>query len=182
MEKRHSKRARKKRLRAREGQLNAALALFLEHYDFSLALDAEDPTATPETERQFRLLLQLRWLVNDFLWVRLKLHPAWRKRQWFLELFDVDELRIENGSVTMRGDVVWWAQGKDAFGQWWPADHEPHPTASYKVKIRGELDGGFWVLEPMNVILKPAKTEKHNAGYQIEFGYGSTYLKATNMR
>ena len=34
----------------------------------------------------------------------------------------------------------------------------------------------------MKVLLKPAKTEKQVASYNIEFGYGSTYLKITNTK
>jgi hypothetical protein len=181
MAKRKSKRQLKKYLRKREGQLNAALHSFLADYDFSLALDNDNPTETPESEKQFRLLLRLRWLIYDYLWVRLKIDPRWRSKQWFLDLFDVDEVRIENENVYLTGDIVWWAEGKDAQGQWWPSDHEAKATGIYKIKIRGDLNGGKWVVEPMTALLRLAKTAKHDARYQIEFGYGSTYLKTANF-
>jgi hypothetical protein len=182
MAKRRGKRRLKKYLRKREGQLNAALVSFLADYDFSLALNDENPTATPESEKQFRLLLRLRWLVYDYLWVRLKIDPRWRRKQWFLELFDVDEVRIENENVYLTGDIVWWAEGEYAQAQWWPEDHAAQPTGIHKLKIRGDLGGGKWVVEPMTAWLRLARTDKHNAGYRIEFGYGSTCLKTANFR
>ena len=182
MTKRKSKRELKRSLRSREKELNTALLNFLADYDFSLAFDAEDRIETEATEKQFRLLLKLRWLVYDFLWIRLKLHPAWRNKQWFLELFDVDEIRIENEHVILKGDIVWWAQGQDAIGQWWPADHEAHSDGFYKIKLRGDMKNGYWLVEPMSAILKPAKNAKRVATYQVEFGFGSTYLKVKNTR
>jgi hypothetical protein len=182
MAKKRSKRQLKKYLRKREGQLNGALLAFLADYDFSLALNDENPMATSESEKQFRLLLRLRWLIYDYLWVRVKIDSRWRNKQWFLELFDPDGVRIENENVYLTGDIVWWAEGKDAQGQWWPEDHPAQPTGVYKLKIRGDLNGGRWVVEPMTVWLRLAKGAKHNALYQIEFGYGSTYLKIANFR
>ncbi|MDQ3819669.1 MAG: hypothetical protein M3362_18610, partial [Acidobacteriota bacterium] len=112
-------------------------------------LDSFDTEKPLDDERNFHLLLKLRWLIYEFIYVRLKLNPKWMKKKWFLELPDVDFVRIENGGVELSGDIVWWAEGKDAVGEWWPADHAPHRTGVYKVKIRGDLDGGYWVTEPV---------------------------------
>jgi hypothetical protein len=173
MPKKGSKRHLKSYLRSREKELKTVLTHFLNGFNPSLPLDDEN---------NFQLLLRLRWLIYDYLYVRLKLHPAWRKKQWFLELFDVDQVAIETDSATLTGDIVWWAEGKDAIGEWWPTDHEPHPTGVHKIKLRGDLSGGHWVLEPMIARIKIAKVPKRDAEYYIEFGKGNTFLKVTNTR
>ena len=53
--------------------------------------------------------------------------------------------------------MVWWAEGSEAAGEWWPTDHEPHRTAVYKVKRRGDLGGGRWVVEPVRVRMSVAR-------------------------
>ncbi|MET0650643.1 MAG: hypothetical protein ABW208_28880 [Pyrinomonadaceae bacterium] len=168
-----SRRDLKKYLRRREAELDESLRHFLAGYDPSQSLDRDDA----DPGENFRLLLRLRWLIYSFIYVRLRLAPWWGNRRRFLENFDVDEARIEGGSVELVGDMVWWAEGRDAVGEWWPADHEPHPTGVYKVKLRGDLDGGYWVLEPVRVKLSAAEVPGRGAQYEIEFGSGSTYLK-----
>ena len=168
MRRKRSKRYLKKYLRRREKALEKYLSLFLDGFDAGKPLDDES---------NFRLLLKLRWLIYDFIYVRLKLNPKWMRKKWFLELFDVDSVKIQNGGVKFSGDIVWWAEGKDAVGEWWPSDHEPHRTGVYKVKIRGDLDGGYWVVEPVTATLRKPKIPKHNTGYEIDFGKGSTYMK-----
>ena len=140
-------------------------------------LDGFNSEKPLDDDGNFGLLLKLRWLIYDFIYVRLKLHPGWVKKRWFLELLDVDSVKIGNGGVEIAGDIVWWAEGKDAVGEWWPADHEPHRIGVYKVKIRGGLDGGRWVVEPVMAKLRKPKIPKRNAGYEIDFGKDSTYLK-----
>ena len=168
-----SRRVLKKHLRRKEAELDKWLRHFLDGYDPSRPLDRDDG----DPGENFRLLLRLRWLVYSFIYVRLKLTPWWGNRRRFLELFDVDDVKVQGGSVELEGDMVWWAEGVDAAGEWWPADHEPHPTGVYKVKLRGDLDGGYWVLEPVRVKLSVAEAPGRNARYEIEFGSGSTYLK-----
>ena len=173
MGRRRSKRWLKKYLRSRERQLATHLGLFLNGFNPGQSLD---------DELNFRLLLKLRWLVYDFIWVRLKLHPAWRERRWFLDLFDVDQVQVRGDGVELAGDIVWWPEGKDALGEWWPRDHQPYPTRPYKAKIRGDLMGGHWVLEPVRATLKMPRTSKRRGEYEIEFGVGSTYLKVTSRK
>lgn len=168
MSRKLSKRARKKQLRRRERMLDKHLRRFLEGFDSMKPL---------EEEKNHELLLKLRWLIQDFLYVRLNLHPRWMRKRWFLDLIDVEEVKIDGAQVELAGDIVWWMEGKDAVGSWWPSDHEPHRTAPYKVKIRGDLAGGYWILEPVRARLRRAKTPKHRAEYEIDFGQGSTHLK-----
>jgi len=155
-------------LRSREQALDKYLRLFLDCFNSEQPLKAEG---------NFRLLLELTWLINSFIFVRLKLNPKWMKKQWFLDLLDVDDIKIKRDEVEIVGDIVWWAEGKDAVGKWWLPDHEPHWTGTYKVKIRGDLAGGYWVVEPVIANLQKAKFLKKNAAYEIEFGKGSTYMK-----
>lgn len=168
-----SRRDLKKYLRRREAELDRWLRRFIDGYDPSLPLgrDGGDPGGN------FRLLLRLRWLIYAFVHVRLKLAPWWGNRRRFLEHLDVDEVKVEGGRVELIGEMVWWAEGREAAGEWWPADHEPHPTGVYKVKIRGDLGGGFWVLEPVRVRMRLAEAPWRRAAYEIEFGRGSTYLE-----
>ena len=139
-------------------------------------LDGFDSKQPLEEESNFHLLLHLRWLVNDFLYLRLKLHRGWREG-WFLDLFDVVEVKTNGEGVELTGDIVWWVEGKGAETVWIPADHEPRPTGVHKIKIRGDMRGGRWVLEPVSARLTRAKVLKRDAGYVIEFGRGSTYMK-----
>jgi hypothetical protein len=162
----------KKHLRRREAALDVWLRRFLAGYDPARPLDPDEGG-----EENFRLLLRLRWLIFTFIHVRLELTPWWGNRGRFLEHFDVDEVRVGGGVVELFGDMVWWARGREAAGEWWPPDHEPRPTGVYKVKIRGELEGGYWVLEPVRVRMSVAGAPWRNASYEIEFGRGSTYLK-----
>lgn len=163
----------KKYLRRKERELGEHLSLFLEGFD------AGKP---PGEEPNRRALLKLRWLVYAFIYVRLKLNPAWARKKWFLELFDVDSASVNGRRVELSGDMVWWAEGKDAEGEWWPADHEPRWTGVYKVKIRGDLDGGYWVIEPVSARLTEPATPNRDAAYEIEFGTGSTYMKIRSRR
>jgi hypothetical protein len=174
------KRARKKYLRYKEKQLNSALLAFREGYNADIPQEDDDPLSTPEKEQQFKLLLRLRWLIYSFLYERLENHSSWRNKQRFLELFDVETIIITNDLLVLKGDIVWWAKRGEAADIWWPSDHQAHPTSIYKVKIRGDLEGGHWILEPLTVRLRLARSEKKAASYYIEFGYGSTYLKITS--
>lgn len=169
MKRRTNNRQLKKRLRLREKALGKYLSLFLDGFNPEQSLEAGSDN--------FRLLLSLRWLVYDYIYFRLKLDPRWAKKLWFLDLFDVDRIKIANEDVELTGDIVWWAEGKDALGEWWPADHEPYRTAPYKKKMRGDLSGGYWVLEPVIAKLRQPTSPKRNARYEIEFGRGSTYMK-----
>jgi hypothetical protein len=178
MPRRKGNKSAKRLLRFREKQLRGYLNSFLTSFD----LEKPSDEASFDETSNFRLLLKLRWCVYDFIYLRLKLNPKWQKKQWFLELFDVDEINIGEDDVVLRGDIVWWAEGKDAVGEWWPADHEPHWVKPYKVKIRGELSGGYWILEPVIARLRIPKVTKRNAEYEIEFGKGSTYMKISSKR
>ena len=173
MRSRRNRRYLKKSLRRREGHLGKYLSLFLEGFDAGKPLDEENNR---------RLLLKLRWLVNDFIYLHLKLHPGWTGKSRFLDLFDVESVRVKNGGVELSGDIVWWAEGKDAEGEWWPADHEPRRTGVYKVKIRGDMGGGYWVVEPVSAKLSESKVPKRDAVYEIDFGKGSTYMKIRSRR
>lgn len=167
MRRRRDKRYLKRRLRLREKQLGDVVSTFVKKFD---------PRQPLEDGPNYRLLLDLRWLVSDFIYLRLKLHPLWMRKRWFLDLFDVDDVSIRDGVVVLVGDAVWWAQGKDADGEWWPADHEPRKSAPYKIKIRGDMSGGVWVLEPVRAELKVPVNAKRVAGYRVEFGRGVTHM------
>src|SRR4028119_1636075 len=138
MRRRRNKRYLKKRLRRREKQLGAHLGRFLDGFDSKQPL---------EEESNFHLLLHLRWLVNDFLYLRLKLHRGWREG-WFLDLFDVVEVKTNGEGVELTGDIVWWVEGKGAETVWIPADHEPRQIGVHKIKIRGDMRGGRGGREP----------------------------------
>jgi hypothetical protein len=167
MKRRRNRRYLKKRLRFRENQLGRALSHFTHKFDSHRSL---------EDEHNFRPLLKLRWLINDFIYLRLKLHPLWMKKQWFLELLDVDSVEVRDGKVVLHGDAAWWAQGADATGEWWPSDHEAHQSSAYRVKLGGDLAGGRWVLEPVKAELEMPRRSNQKAKYRIEFGQGSTYM------
>lgn len=159
--------------------LDVWLRRFLEGYDPAGPLD----NGEGDRGENFRLLLRLRWLIFTFIHVRLELTPWWGGRRRFLEHLDVDEVNIAGGSVELVGDMVWWAEGREAeAGDWWPPDHETHPTGVYKVKIRGDLGGGRWVVEPVRVRMSVARVAWRKASYEIEFGRGSTYLKIKSGR
>ena len=89
-------------------QLGTQLDMFLNGFDLEQSL---------EEERNFHLLLKLRWLVNDYISLRIRMHPKWRTKKWLLDLWDVDQVNIKDGSVELRGDAVWWALGNDATGE-----------------------------------------------------------------
>ena len=168
-----NKRDLKKHLRRREAALDFQLRRFLAGYDPTQPLEKGDG----EPGENFRLLLRLRWLIHTFIYVRLELAPWWGNRRRFLEHFDVDEVRVREDGVELLGDMVWWAQGREATGEWWPADHEPHRAGFYKVLLRGVPGGGCWVMEPVRVSMRLADAPWRNASYEFEFGRGSTYLK-----
>jgi hypothetical protein len=172
---RKNKRSLKKYLRLREKMLEKNLSSFLENFNLKQPFDSPE-----DNLENFRLLLKLRWLIYDFINLRLKVSPKWKWKEYFLELMDVEEINIENDEVSLLGDVVWWAEGKDAVGKWWNDDREPHKTGVYKVKVRGDMNGGYWLLEPVTVKLRKSKTAKQNASYEIDFGKASTYLKIRN--
>lgn len=169
---RRSRRYLKKYLRRREAQLDARLRALVEGFDPALPPDEEG--------KNFELLLRLRWLVYDFVHVRLRLTRWWGSRRRFLELPDFDDVKVAGGAVELKGDIVWWADGAEAVGRWWPPDHEPHPTGVYKMKLRGDMRGGHWVLEPFNARLSLSETPGRVAAYEIEFGKGNTFLKVRN--
>jgi hypothetical protein len=166
----------KKYLRRREALLDRWLRRFLDAYDPAAPLD----NGEGEGGANFQLLLRLRWLIFTFVHTRLELTPWWGGRNRFLEHFDVDAVKTGPGVVELTGDMVWWAQGREAAaGGWWPPDHEPRRTGVYKVKIRGDLGGGRWVVEPVRVRMRVARVPRRDASYEIDFGYGSTYRKIT---
>lgn len=66
----------------------------------------------------------------------------WMKKQWFLDLLDVDGVGLRNGRILLYGDVAWWAEGADAIGEWWMPDHEAYKSGPYKIKPSGDLSGG----------------------------------------
>ena len=102
MRRKRNRRYLKKYLRRREKELGKYLSLFLDGFDAGRPLDDESNR---------RALLKLRWLIHDFIYVRLKLNPRWMRKRWFLELFDVDSTRLNSAGVELSGDVVWWAEG-----------------------------------------------------------------------
>jgi hypothetical protein len=100
----------------------------------------------------------------------------WMKKHWFLDLLDVDRVEVKNGGIVLHGDAAWWALGTNAIGEWWPADHEARKCGPYKIKLRGDLSGGRWVLEPVRAELRMPRLAKRRAQYRVMFGQGSTYM------
>ncbi len=178
---RKSKRRIKKILRKQEKRLNSALKAFVEGYDFSFPTDGVF-AKTPEEERQFRLLLRLRGLAGDFLWLRLKTDVRWRGKAWYLDFLSVDDVRVTDDRVQLSGDIVWWAEGAFAREEWWPKDHEVHPTGFYRRVLRGDTGSLQYVIEPVKGWFGLARNDRRDATYEIKFGFGSTYLKVSNLR
>lgn len=188
MHKRKRNRDTRKRLRYRERKLKQHLRKFLDQYDPANPVDIRKLAEAglfyngydSQLPLNFYLLRSLRWFVNDVILFRLHLNRHWQKKKLFLELFDVDQVSFGPASVELIGDIVWWVEGRDAVGEWWPPDHEPHKFGKYKVLIRGEGPGGYWVVEPVTAKLTMPKSPKRDAQYEIRFGYGSTFMKFTN--
>ena len=121
------------------------------------------------------MMLPIRWALFGLTYGHLKLTRDWGKRSWFLELPDIDTItkigRPESG-FQLSGEIIWWAEGKDAEGEWWPQDRIPDVTKW----------GGKYVAEPFEARVFPLWHKKRGLSYEIEFGQGSTYQLFTNRK
>src|SRR5436305_1403530 len=123
MQRRKSNKYLKKYLRSSEKRLANRLRRLLQWFNPQQALEPEQPY---DDRSNYRLLLDLRWLIQGFIYIRLKMNPRWRGKRWFLDLLDVDQVKLEGDRAELHGDIAWWAEGKAAEGEWWSSDHEPY--------------------------------------------------------
>jgi hypothetical protein len=144
----------KKRRRRKEPRLKEALKFWLE----------DDP--------QNRDDRPLRWALDDLLDFHLRTSPWWAQGRKFVELPDIRSVSFGDAAAFVRieGSVIWWAEGKDAEGEWWPDDRVPERTRH----------GGRYMVEPVAVDVLPAWGLKRRPRYRISFGRGTTQRWFTN--
>jgi hypothetical protein len=152
----------KKRMRKLEGDLSLALKQYI-----------AKPEAEMENESD-KDLLQVRWRIYDLVYYHLKLDPDWSKKDWFLDLLDIDSLEINRGQVTLivvAGKYDWWAAGRDAeAAEWWPTDRVPNVTKY----------GSRYMTEPFTARIRLKNGQRERLLYRFKFGAGSTYRTFTN--
>ncbi len=157
---------KRRMIKKRIQRVESRLSLALRHY-------ITKPKQLTEYEDR-KEMLSIRWSISDLLYYHLKLDPDWSKRNWFLELLDIDSLEINQEPrtlISIEGKCDWWAEGKDAEAPvWWPADRVPNVTKS----------GARYMTEPFTARIRLQKDQENRLRYKFEFGAGSTYRLFTN--
>jgi hypothetical protein len=156
------RRITKKRMRKVESRLSLALRQYI-----------TKPKQLTENENH-KEILSIRWGIYDLLYYHLKLDPDWSKRNWFLELLDIESLEINQEPrtlISIAGKYDWWAEGKDAEAAvWWPDDRVPNVTKH----------GVRYMTEPFTARIWLQKDQENRLRYKFEFGADSTYRLFTN--
>jgi hypothetical protein len=144
-------------------------------------------------EDLFRILLPIRWSLYGLTYNHLVLDRKWKWKDFFLEYPDITDITANgdgSSGVVIVGEFIWWAEGKDWVGKWWPADRAPYKQIRVCIEDQSHLeivqapeleDGGFLV-EPFEAIIWPAWNKKRGLKYRIEFGKGATYRHITNCK
>src|SRR5262245_31198954 len=156
-------------------------------------LDYEASVEAVIEEELFRKLLPIRWSLYGLTYNYLVLDRKWKWKDFFLEYPDITDITANaDGAsrVVVTGEFIWWAEGKDRIGKWWPADRTPHK----QIRVRGqdeshlevvpapELEKGGFLVEPFEAVIWPAWTRKRGLKYRIEFGKGTTFRHITNCK
>jgi hypothetical protein len=156
------RRITKKWMRKVEARLNLALRQYI-----------TKPKQLTEYEGN-KEMLSIRWRIYDLVYYHLKLDPDWSKRNWFLELLDIDSLEINReprALISIAGKYDWWAEERDAEADvWWPADRVPNVTKY----------GARYMTEAFTARIGLEKDQQKRLRYEFEFGAGSTYILFTN--
>lgn len=158
------KRDIRKRRSSNEPRLKEALRAYLK---FTAS------NTTPTVDETFKVVRPIRWALFGLTYDHLKLTRDWSRRNWFLELPDITAIKFSKESNTIceiDGEIIWWAEGKDAEGEWWPQGRTPNENRW----------GGKYMVEPFRAKVFPMWNKKHGLKYEIKFGGGSSYKFFTN--
>jgi hypothetical protein len=155
--------------------------------------DYEASVETVTEEDLFRILLPIRWSLYGLTYNHLVLDKKWKWKDFFLEYPDITDITANDelaSRMVITGEFIWWAEGKDGIGKWWPADRDPYKQIRVREKDESHLEvvqapdlekGGFLV-EPFEAIVQPAWNKKRGLKYRIEFGKGTTFRHITNCK
>jgi len=154
-------------------------------------LDYEASIETVNEEDLFRILLPIRWSLYGLTYNHLVLDRKWKWKDFFLEYPDLTDINANDQAasrIAITGEFIWWAEGKDGIGKWWPADREPSKQIRVRVQDEShlevvqapELEKGGFLVEPFEAVIWPAWNKKRGLKYRIKFGKGSTYRHITN--
>ncbi|HEY7181557.1 MAG TPA: hypothetical protein VIC84_09065 [Blastocatellia bacterium] len=141
----------------------------------------------------FRVLLPIRWSLYGLTYNHLVLDRKWKWKDFFLEYPDITDITAIDGEasrVVITGEFIWWAEGKDRVGKWWPADRSPHKQirvregneSHLEVVQAPELEEGGFLVEPFEAVIWPAWNRKRGLKYRIEFGKGTIFRRITNCK
>lgn len=153
----------------------------------------EASVETVTEEGLFRILLPIRWSLYGLTYNHLVLDKKWKWNDFFLEYPDITDITVNDDGasrVVVIGEFIWWAQGKDGIGKWWPADRAPYKQIRVREQDEShlevvqvpELEKGGFLVEPFEAIVQPAWNKKRGLKYRIEFGKGTTFRCITNCR
>src|SRR5262245_30989706 len=156
-------------------------------------LDYEASVEVVNEEDLFKILLPIRWSLYGLTYNHLILDRTWKWKDFFLEYPDITGITSNNAGATrvvVTGAFIWWAEGKDGVGKWWPADRAPYKQVRVEVQDESHLEivqspdlekGGFLV-EQFESVIWPAWNRKRGLKNRIEFGIGMTSRQITNCK
>jgi hypothetical protein len=156
-------------------------------------LDYEASVEAVNKEDLFRILLPIRWSLYGLTYNHLILDRKWKWKDFFLEYPDITDITANDGNssrVVITGEFIWWAEGKDGVGKWWPADRVPYKQIRVRTQDDShleiiqepELEKGGFLVEPFEAVVWPDWNKKHELKYRIEFGKGATFRHITNCK
>src|SRR5262245_55311899 len=99
-----------------EIRLKEAIGNFLEFVASIEAVNEKD---------MFSIVLPIRWSLYGLTYNHLILDRKWKWKDFFLEYPDITGITVTDDDayrVVITGEFIWWAEGKDRIGKWWPAD------------------------------------------------------------
>ena len=167
-----------------ETLLKKALRSYLDYEAYVEAVNKED---------LFRILLPIRWSLYGLTYNHLVLDRKWKWKDFFLEYPDITDINANGdgaSEVVIVGEFIWWAEGKDGVGKWWPADRAPYKQIRVRIQDQShleiiqdpELETGGFLVEPFEAVVWPAWNRKRGLKYRIEFGKGATFRHITNCK
>jgi hypothetical protein len=156
-------------------------------------LDYEASVEAVTEEDLFRKLLPIRWSLYGLTYNHLVLDRKWKWKDFFLEYPDLTDISANDKAaarIAITGEFIWWAEGKDGIGKWWPADRAPYKQIRVRVQDEShleivqahELEKGGFLVEPFEAVIWPAWNKKRGLKYRIKFGKGSTCRHITNCK